>query len=203
MRITGVVQATRRKIRTTPEVNLLPPLALYRTILRAHRDLPPEARVLGDEYVKAEFRLHRNIENPAHIIGFLTSWQHYLECLAGDKWRLQKLDMEKISSLDDQQIIQVSKAVPLLVFSSDLSSPSVTLSKRARTCYQKDGSNKGILTFVCLLPGGKPPRPPRKKAVQRTCWWVIGLPGGSSPRPPFFRFARRTVVGKAPSLLSS
>jgi hypothetical protein len=32
------------------------------------------------------------------------------------------------------------------------------------------------------------------------CQPVIVLPGGSSPRPPFSRFARRAVIGKAPSL---
>lgn len=48
---------------------LLPPIPLYRRLLRAHRKhLPHEMRVLGDEYVKAEFRAHRNVENPAHLV---------------------------------------------------------------------------------------------------------------------------------------
>ena len=25
-------------------------------------------RLLGDEYIKAEFRAHRNVENPVHIV---------------------------------------------------------------------------------------------------------------------------------------
>ena len=48
---------------------LLPPLQLYRRILRVHRKLDPEMRILGDSYVKKEFREHRNAENPLHIVG--------------------------------------------------------------------------------------------------------------------------------------
>jgi hypothetical protein len=50
---------------------LLPPLQLYRRILRVHRrKLDPEMRILGDSYVKSEFRAHRNVENPLHIVRF-------------------------------------------------------------------------------------------------------------------------------------
>lgn len=48
---------------------LLPPIPLYRRLLRAHRKhLPREMRLLGDEYIKSEFRAHRDVENPAHIV---------------------------------------------------------------------------------------------------------------------------------------
>lgn len=47
---------------------LLPPLQLYRRILRVHRKLDPELRILGDSYVKKEFRAHRSWENPLHIV---------------------------------------------------------------------------------------------------------------------------------------
>jgi hypothetical protein len=50
---------------------LLPPLQLYRRILRVHRKLDPEMRVLGDSYVKKEFRAHRTAENPLHIVRLL------------------------------------------------------------------------------------------------------------------------------------
>ncbi|CAG8460374.1 1802_t:CDS:1 [Diversispora eburnea] len=59
--------------------NLLPPLILYRKILRVHRYLPPSLRSLGDDYVKSEFRRHKDITNPLHIIGFLNQWQVYLK----------------------------------------------------------------------------------------------------------------------------
>jgi hypothetical protein len=48
---------------------LLPPIQLYRTILRTHRKrLGVEERVLGDMYVKAEFRAHQKIDNPVQIV---------------------------------------------------------------------------------------------------------------------------------------
>lgn len=48
---------------------LLPPIPLYRRLLRAHRKfLPSEMRLLGDEYVKAEFRAHREVDNPIHLV---------------------------------------------------------------------------------------------------------------------------------------
>lgn len=50
---------------------LLPPIYLYRRLFRAHRKhLPSEMRVLGDEYIKAEFRAHRDVENPVHLVSF-------------------------------------------------------------------------------------------------------------------------------------
>jgi hypothetical protein len=48
---------------------LLPPIPLYRRLLRAHRKhLSKEMRLLGDQYIRSEFRAHRNVENPVHIV---------------------------------------------------------------------------------------------------------------------------------------
>ncbi|PGH18981.1 acetate non-utilizing protein 9, mitochondrial [Helicocarpus griseus UAMH5409] len=91
-----------------PGFALLPPLQLYRRLLRAHRKkLPAHMRLLGDEYVKSEFRAHRNIDNPIHIVGFLTEWQIYAQKLEGDTWQGEKLDKAKIDKMSDQQIGQV------------------------------------------------------------------------------------------------
>ena len=87
---------------------LLPPIPLYRRILRGHRKyLPREMRVLGDEYVKSEFRAHRNVENPVHIIGFLSEWQGYAQQVEGDNWRGEKMDKSKVDKMSDQQIGQM------------------------------------------------------------------------------------------------
>lgn len=59
---------TGHGLQTTPNA-LLPPIHLYRRLLRAHRKfLPGEMRLLGDEYIKAEFRAHRKVDNPAHMV---------------------------------------------------------------------------------------------------------------------------------------
>ncbi|KAH8427564.1 succinate dehydrogenase assembly factor 3 [Aspergillus melleus] len=87
---------------------LLPPLQLYRRILRVHRKkLEPEMRLLGDGYVKSEFRAHKNVENPLHIIGFLTEWQLYAQKLEGDTWVGDKLDKAKLDKMSDQQLGQL------------------------------------------------------------------------------------------------
>ncbi|RJE18134.1 acetate non-utilizing protein 9 [Aspergillus sclerotialis] len=87
---------------------LLPPLQLYRRILRVHRrKLQPEMRILGDSYVKSEFKAHKNVENPLHIIGFLTEWQLYAQKLEGDSWAGEKLDKAKLDKMSDQQLGQL------------------------------------------------------------------------------------------------
>ncbi|KAK0383120.1 hypothetical protein NLU13_9033 [Sarocladium strictum] len=87
---------------------LLPPIPLYRRLFRAHRKhLPAEMRVLGDEYVKAEFRAHRKIDNPAHLIGFLTEWQLYAQKIEGDNWAGEKIDEGKLAKMSDEQIHQM------------------------------------------------------------------------------------------------
>ena len=97
---------------------LLPPLPLYRRILRSHRKhLPHKMRVLGDMYIKKEFRDHRDVENPMHIvghwqpasltkwltipqIGFLSEWQMYAQKIEGDMWQGDKLDKGKIDKMN-------------------------------------------------------------------------------------------------------
>jgi len=92
----------------TPALALLPPIPLYRRLLRIHRKkLGPEERVFGDTYLKAEFRRHRDIENPLHIVGFLTEWQQYGQMLEGDEWKGSKIDTALLDKLSDQQVGQM------------------------------------------------------------------------------------------------
>lgn len=115
----------RKGLRPAP-LALLPPIPLYRRLFRAHRKhLPREMRLLGDEYIKAEFRAHRQVENPVHIvglsvvfwlraqlveqygsdansefqIGFLTEWQMYAQKIEGDSWVGEKMDIGKIEKM--------------------------------------------------------------------------------------------------------
>ncbi len=82
---------------------LLPPIPLYRRILRSHRKhLPKEMRLLGDEYVKSEFRAHRSVENPVHIIGFLSEWQNYAQQIEGKGWRGEQMDKQKIDKMSGE-----------------------------------------------------------------------------------------------------
>lgn len=91
-----------------PPMALLPPIPLYRRLLRAHRKhLPHDMRLLGDEYIKSEFRAHRKVDNAAHLIGFLTEWQLYAQKIEGDSWVGEKLDPVKVAKMSDQQIGQL------------------------------------------------------------------------------------------------
>lgn len=90
---------------------LLPPISLYRRILRAHRYLPVEMRSLGDEYIRAEFRRHRDVSNPGHIIGFLSQWKVYLDQLPvgpeAQQFRGKKLDPTTFEKLSEEQLRQM------------------------------------------------------------------------------------------------
>jgi hypothetical protein len=66
-----------------------------------------EMRLLGDAYIKKEFRDHRKVENPIHIIGFLSEWQLYAQKLEGDEWRGKKLEKERFDRMSDEQIGQL------------------------------------------------------------------------------------------------
>ncbi|KAI0316737.1 hypothetical protein OF83DRAFT_1164226 [Amylostereum chailletii] len=90
---------------------LLPPIPLYRRLLRAHRHLPVEMRSLGDDYVKAEFRRHQKVDNPVYIIGFLSQWKHYLDQipagLAAENFKGKPLDPTVFEKLSPEQLGQM------------------------------------------------------------------------------------------------
>jgi len=125
---------------------LLPPIPLYRRILRAHRkNLQHEQRVLGDMYVKSEFRAHREVDNPVHIvganqhrgsvtrltlwtqIGFLSEWQMYVQQIEGDSWRDAKMDKHKIDKMSGRSSLVLS-------FLSSLQFSELTRSRRSADC---------------------------------------------------------------------
>jgi len=104
---TAADSGVSRSLRPVPGA-LLPPIPLYRRLLRSHRKrLGVEERLLGDMYVKAEFRAHRHVENPVQIIGFLSEWQQYCQMLEGDSWKDAKMEKAKIDKMSDQQIGQL------------------------------------------------------------------------------------------------
>lgn len=107
---------------------LLPPVPLYRALLRAHRrHLPPEMRSLGDDYVKAEFRRHQKIDNPLHIVGFCSQWKMYLDAIlqdaqaSGGDVRGLSLDPSLIERFSDEQLYQLYE---LKLAAADVFDPS-------------------------------------------------------------------------------
>ncbi|KAH9032663.1 ACN9-domain-containing protein [Lactarius pseudohatsudake] len=112
---------------------LLPPIPLYRGILRAHRYLPVEMRSLGDDYVKAEFRRHRDVTNPAHIIGFLSQWKVYLDQIpmgpGAQHFRGKKLDPTTFEKLSEEQLGQMYE---LMNATKDIWKPDVDRDRDTR-----------------------------------------------------------------------
>ena len=47
---------------------------LYKTCLRLHRGLPTQMQIIGDAYVKDEFKRHKKVDNPAQIASFMEAW---------------------------------------------------------------------------------------------------------------------------------
>ncbi|PWY99062.1 acetate non-utilizing protein 9, mitochondrial [Testicularia cyperi] len=91
---------------------ILPPIKLYRRLLRAHRHLDADMRAVGDNYIKDEFRRHQSIDNPLQIIGFLSSWKMYLDQLEVTQgkpggFRGQRLDPQLLEKMSDEQIYQI------------------------------------------------------------------------------------------------
>jgi len=73
--------------------------------------LPFEMRSLGDDYVKSEFRRHRDVMNPVYVMGFLTQWKMYLDQLpAGPDARAysgKKLDPTIFEKMLPEQLAQL------------------------------------------------------------------------------------------------
>lgn len=53
---------------------------LYKLILRLHRGLPAEMKSLGDDYVRAEFKRHKDAEKQFVPI-FMQEWAVIISCM--------------------------------------------------------------------------------------------------------------------------
>ena len=90
-------------------------LNLYRSLLKAHRAyLPREMRALGDNYVKAESKLHKTAK-PEHLTKFYTEWESYLEEILKTARTRESLSM---GAMVDPSAAQQTQAA--VVFGKDL-----------------------------------------------------------------------------------
>ncbi|KAG5177701.1 hypothetical protein JKP88DRAFT_226415 [Tribonema minus] len=73
-------------------------LKLYRSILHLHRTvLPASHRAVGDKYIKAEFKAHKDAK-PEHVPPFMRGWETYKERL-----RMQQSQFGRDLRTDEQQ----------------------------------------------------------------------------------------------------
>lgn len=57
--------------------------------------------------MKKEFKDHKKIDNPLHIVGFLTEWQDYLKQIDGGSWLHGKLSKDDLDKMSPEQIGQL------------------------------------------------------------------------------------------------
>ena len=57
--------------------------------------------------MKNEFKLHKDTDNPLHIVGFLVSWQDYLHTITNDMWREGTLSTETLNKMSPDQVAQL------------------------------------------------------------------------------------------------
>ncbi|KAG2502239.1 hypothetical protein HYH03_000725 [Edaphochlamys debaryana] len=78
-----------------------PIIGLFREVLKLHRErLPPPMRVLGDAYVREEFRSHLRAKNPvteAQWQAFVQEWRTYVATLRGDEQALPGTQVGTVS----------------------------------------------------------------------------------------------------------
>lgn len=60
-------------------------LGLYKSILRLHRSLPMEFKILGDRYCRQEFRNHKSVTDPGLLTDFIHEWKTYKEHVEASK----------------------------------------------------------------------------------------------------------------------
>lgn len=92
------------------------PILLYKLILRLHCGLPKEVHLIGDEYVKDEFRRHKNA-SPEKVALFLKEWTRY--CMVLSKQLSSRgiakgiiginLDSSLLDHLQSEQLLQLYK----------------------------------------------------------------------------------------------
>ena len=83
---------------------------LYRNILREHRiKLPSKLKEIGDEYVKKEFRLHKNTKDSQSEI-FMNNWENYLKHIKSQNSKFG-IDMNQstLNSLNSEQLIKLEQ----------------------------------------------------------------------------------------------
>ncbi|KXJ79760.1 hypothetical protein RP20_CCG028132 [Aedes albopictus] len=89
---------------------------LYKTILRLHRGLPEGLQVLGNQYVRDEFRRHKTCATHEASL-FMNEWTDYaislanqlgvkgkpnpIDCVGND------LDVHKLGDFRDEQVAQL------------------------------------------------------------------------------------------------
>lgn len=87
--------------------------ALYKALLKIHRGLPYELQAMGDQYVKDEFRRHKNCTTKEADI-FMHEWTKYYVTLAKQLTARKKVQTvgnnmspEFLDNFSEEQVVQL------------------------------------------------------------------------------------------------
>ncbi|OQV22906.1 putative Succinate dehydrogenase assembly factor 3, mitochondrial [Hypsibius exemplaris] len=102
----------------TPALHRSNVRTLYKAILRLHRGLPEEMKVLGDKYVQDEFRRHKDATKQEHIQRFMIEWTDYAvelskqlssRSLVRQSPLGRPLTPDKLDAFSNEQIFQLNE----------------------------------------------------------------------------------------------
>ncbi|KAL8559331.1 hypothetical protein ACOMHN_060021 [Nucella lapillus] len=89
--------------------------ALYKAVLKLHRGLPLQMQALGDQYVREEFRRHKEAGQP-EVEVFMNEWTKYYVTLArqlGPKRKFrtvgENLSVELMENFSEEQMGQLKE----------------------------------------------------------------------------------------------
>eukprot|EP01132_Coremiostelium_polycephalum_P005606 gene5606-6976_t len=86
-------------------------LTLYKNILRCHRILQEPMKSMGDSYLRAEWRLHKNVDAKTSNI-FYREWQGYLSFLLNQRQETMSNAVINDSNNNSTQQQQQDQIVP-------------------------------------------------------------------------------------------
>lgn len=85
-------------------------LRLYRRILKLHKNLPLIPKALGDQYLRDEFRRHKNATQE-QITEFIQEWKMYADLLERQQGEGKgfggQLSEEQLTSVNEEQLRQL------------------------------------------------------------------------------------------------
>lgn len=78
-----------------------------------------EMRLLGDTYVKSEFKLHKPVTNEAQLGAFFVAWEQYLDQMKATARRRGAVETGVLESKDDAEAPGFGQQLPLDLELSD------------------------------------------------------------------------------------
>jgi hypothetical protein len=100
--------------------------------------MPLEMRLLGDTYVRSEFKLHKPVTNEAQLGAFFVAWEQYLDQMAATARRRGAVET---GVLESNELVDDAGFGQQLPFDLELSDEQKTQLEKLREETARDGKN--------------------------------------------------------------